>query len=177
MPTIRTKIRQLPFFGLLALLTLLEISGCSKNIPVNHSATSSDTDGMKSNIVLQYNSANEEVFAEYDTPPTFPGSPLALRDYIYDNLAYPQDAFDNKIEGRVVLRFRVDKTGKVDSVSVIKSLEPTLDAEALRVLKSLPNFQPAMIIDPTDNQWIPIDQWMSIPITFKISDYLERKKK
>lgn len=91
--------------------------------------------------------------------------------YIYDNLRYPKEAYDENIQGRVVVQYLVDKTGNIDSVRIVKSKDPYLDAEAVRIVTSFPKFTPGKF-DLT-----PIDQWMTLPIMFKKTDYDDRKNK
>lgn len=94
--------------------------------------------------------------------PEFPGGEEALLAYIAKNIEYPQLAIDNDVEGTVYLRFVVTKTGKVTEVQVTKSIDPLLDAEAKRVVKSLPDFKPGM------QGGRPVSVWHNIPIVFKI---------
>lgn len=77
--------------------------------------------------------------------PVFPGGELALRKYIADNIRYPDDPNCDceDIEGVVYVDFVVDTLGSVTDVRVIRGLHPALDAEAVRVVKTLPNFEPA----------------------------------
>ena len=72
-------------------------------------------------------------------------------------------AIENNVQGRVVVKFVVDNTGKVGRAIVIRGKDPDLDKEALRVVKSLPAFTPGMI----NNQ--PVSVWYTIPIQFRLS--------
>ncbi len=118
--------------------------------------------------VLNY---NDKLFATDDSSPQFPGGQTAMLDYIYDNLRYPKEAYDREIQGRVYVKFLVDKTGDIDSVQILRSKDPFLDAEALRIVSTFPKFTPGKM----DGN--PIDQWMALPIMFKMSDYDERLNK
>ena len=69
--------------------------------------------------------------------PTFPGGVTELMKFISDNLNYPVIAQEYGIQGRVILRFVVSKTGAIDNVTVLRSLDPTCDKEAIRVVKSM----------------------------------------
>jgi protein TonB len=82
------------------------------------------------------------VYAE--TMPEFPGGEKSLLKYIAENTKYPQLAIDNDVQGTVSIRFVVSKTGKVTNVEIFKGIDPLLDQEALRVVKSLPDFKPGM---------------------------------
>lgn len=116
-------------------------------------------------------SNGSEVYAEHETPPQFPGGAPAMLSYIYDNLNYPQSAYDKNIQGRVVLRFLVRKNGEIDSVKILKGLEPSLDAEAIRLVSNFPQFEPATL------DLVPIDWYMALPIKFNKADYDERYRK
>ena len=72
----------------------------------------------------------------------FPGGDSALLAYIASNTKYPELAKTNKIQGRVIARFCVNKEGGVDRVSILRGVDPELDTEAIRVVSSLPAFKP-----------------------------------
>ena len=105
---------------------------------------------------------NEALFIEYETMPVFPGGDTALLDFVYKNLKYPESAIKNKIQGKVILRFVITKTGEIDKVEIIRSLQPDCDKEAIRVVKMLPKFVPA-----TDHGK-PESRWYVLPVIFKL---------
>ena len=74
--------------------------------------------------------------------PQFPGGPAELLKYIAKNLKYPVIAQENGIQGKVILRFVVNAQGHVENVKVLRSLDPYCDKEAIRVVKSLPQWIP-----------------------------------
>ena len=74
--------------------------------------------------------------------PEFPGGEAEMMKFLYQNFKYPPMAAKNKVQGRVVVQFTVDKTGQVGDVEVVRSVDPELDAEAVRVTKLLPKFIP-----------------------------------
>ena len=74
--------------------------------------------------------------------PTYPDGDAALMAFISKNLKYPEEAIRKKIEGKVILGFVIDSTGVVKDVSVLRSLEPACDKEAIRVVKLLPRWIP-----------------------------------
>lgn len=73
----------------------------------------------------------------------FPDGMEALVEYLSNNIRYPEDAYKAKKEGRVVVRFTVNKDGSVSDPEIIKGVYPSLDAEAVRVVKSMPAWTPA----------------------------------
>jgi len=100
-------------------------------------------------------------YINIDQMPIFPGGEQKLLDYIYKNLKYPESAIKNNIQGKVIVRFLVTKTGKIDSVWVIRSLYPVCDKEAVRVIRSFPKFKPGK------QEGKIISVWYTIPIVFK----------
>ncbi|HUX95244.1 MAG TPA: energy transducer TonB [Bacteroidales bacterium] len=92
--------------------------------------------------------------------PTLPGNEEALFDYIGRNLIYPVSAKDSGIQGRVVVKFIVNKKGDVINHEVIKSVHPDLDAEALRVVKTITHFEPGY----SDSKAVTV--WYEVPISF-----------
>ncbi|MCH5347355.1 MAG: energy transducer TonB [Muribaculaceae bacterium] len=98
-----------------------------------------------------------------DQMPTFPGGDSALMEYISKNIKYPANAAKNGIEGRVVVQFVVTKTGSIGEVKVVRPKSPDLDKEAVRVVKTLPKFNPAYSIDGE-----PVAVWYTLPIKFSL---------
>ena len=95
--------------------------------------------------------------------PEFPGGDAALMKYLRSHINYPPMAFENDIEGKVIVKFLVDKTtGKVGEVKVVRSVDKYLDKEAIRVVKSLPIFTPGR------HKGKPVDVWYVLPVTFKM---------
>ena len=86
--------------------------------------------------------AKEDAFDVVEEMPEFPGGPKALMDYLMENVKYPKTAFDADIQGRVIAQFVVDKEGTVRDAHVVKSVDPALDAEALRVINNMPKWRP-----------------------------------
>jgi TonB family protein len=84
----------------------------------------------------------KEVFVVVEQMPEFPGGLAALKEFVRVNLQYPQAALEKGIEGRVYVNFMVAKTGAVSDVKVAKSIDPLLDKEAARIVKSMPTWNP-----------------------------------
>lgn len=74
--------------------------------------------------------------------PVFPGGVEGLASFLSTNIVYPQDAIKNKISGTVLIQFILSTTGKVEDVTVLKSLYPSCDAEAVRVVRLMPDWTP-----------------------------------
>ena len=103
-----------------------------------------------------------EVFISVEQMPQFPGGEAALLKYLSSHINYPPMAAESNIQGRVVVQFVVDKTGKVGEVTVIRSVDKELDREAVRVCKSLPKFVPGR------QNGQPVSVWYTLPVTFKL---------
>ena len=83
-----------------------------------------------------------KVFDVVEQMPSFPGGQQALMDYLSNNVKYPVVAQENGVQGRVVVSFVVEKDGSITDVKVVKSVDPSLDKEAARVVKSMPRWIP-----------------------------------
>lgn len=102
----------------------------------------------------------EEPYDMVEQMPQFPGGPAELLKYIAKNLKYPIIAQENGIQGKVILRFVVNAKGYVEDIKVLRSLDPYCDKEAVRVVKSLP-------------QWIPGKQnGRNVPVYYNVPSFL-----
>jgi len=104
-----------------------------------------------------------QVFFIVEDMPEFPGGDLALRKFIAQNIQYPEICKENGISGRVFVKFVVDEKGGVRDVKVIRGVDPALDAEAVRVVKGLPKYNPGK------QRGKPVRVSFTIPITFKLN--------
>lgn len=82
---------------------------------------------------------------DVDQKPSFPGGTNAFNTFIVSNLKYPVVAQENGIQGRVVVKFIVEKDGSISNVEVDRSVYPSLDNEAMRVIKNMPKWIPGQI--------------------------------
>lgn len=104
--------------------------------------------------------SEDEIFKSVEQMPQFPGGEAALKEYIDSHIQWPPMA--GCAQGRVIVRFVVDKTGKVGEVKVVRSVEENLDKEAVRLCKSLPDFTPGR----QNGQAVSV--WYTLPVTFKL---------
>jgi len=102
-------------------------------------------------------------FVQVDEMPVFPGGDIAILKYICDNSRYPEEAKKNKITGKVIVRFIVEKDCSVSEVTILQSVNPELDAEAVRVVKTLPKFE-----KPAKNGGVAVRVFYMLPITFDL---------
>lgn len=116
-------------------------------------------------VIAQPEPPKEEetkVFEVVEQMPSFPGGAGALMQYLGSNIKYPVVAEENGVQGRVVCTFVVEKDGSITDVRVVKSVDPSLDKEAVRVVKGMP-------------RWIPGKQngaavrvKYTVPVTFRL---------
>lgn len=118
-------------------------------------------DFQEEEIVEEYKPP-EEVFIIVEEMPQFPGGTDALFKYIYDHIEYPQIALENEIEGNVYVKFCVTYEGKVEQISVIRGVHPSLDAEAIRLISILPTWQPGR------QSGKPVNVWYQFRIQFQL---------
>ena len=104
----------------------------------------------------------EKVFTEVEQMPQFPGGEAALMKFLQSHINYPPMASENGVQGRVVVQFVVDKTGKVGEVKIVRSVDKDLDKEAARVCASLPKFTPGR----QNGQAVSV--WYTLPVSFKL---------
>ena len=90
-------------------------------------------------------------FSEIDENPEFPGGSANMRSWMSSNLHYPAPAAERGIQGTVKVQFTVSRTGAISNVKVIQSVDTYLDAEAVRLVKSMPNWTPGKLNGQTVN--------------------------
>ena len=94
-------------------------------------------------VAFEDEEAEEVPFFIVEEKPRFlGGSEDNFRKWIYDHLHYPEIAAENGISGRVILQFTIDTDGKIKNIRVVRGVDPSLDKEALRVVKSAPKWTP-----------------------------------
>ena len=120
----------------------------AKTTPVAHETASDDNDNNTYTIV--------------EEQPQFPGGNAALAKFLNENVKYPASAVEAKQQGRVILTFTVSKDGSISDVKVIRCVSPDLDAEALRVVGSMPKWTPGKV------KGEPVNVRYVIPITFSL---------
>lgn len=111
-----------------------------------------------------------EIFADPEQMPMFPGGETALLKYLQENIKYPPKAIKDSIQGRVVVQFLIDPSGCVGEVNVVRSVSEDLDAEAVRVVKTLPKFIPGRMYGKA------VSSLYTLPVTFKLQDKREPAK-
>jgi len=125
----------------------------------NDEVNGKDIADVKENVTQV---AVEKIWDVIEQMPQFPGGESELLAYIGKNLKYPMIAVENGISGRVTVRFVVSKTGDVDKVEVVRSLDPACDKEAMRVVRSLPRWIPGK------QNGVNVSVYYTLPVTFKL---------
>lgn len=105
--------------------------------------------------------------AMVDVRPTFPGGDKKLLEWISQHVQYPQNAYDTRIQGRVIVQFLVREDGSVGDAKIVRSVFTALDEEALRVVTTLPKFHPAILDGKA------VEYWFTIPVVFRLEDDLK----
>lgn len=103
-----------------------------------------------------------DVFDVVEGMPQFPGGAAALMQYLSQNIRYPKEAMEAKTQGRVIVQFVVEKDGSISGAHVVKSVNPQLDAEALRVVNAMPNWTPGT----QNGQTVRVKY--AVPISFRL---------
>ena len=105
---------------------------------------------------------SKKVYESVEQMPEFPGGVEGLMRYLQQNVQYPPTAIKNNVQGRVIVQFIIDETGQVGDVEVVRSVSEEVDAEAVRVIKSMPKFEPGR------QNGEPVAVWYTLPIAFKM---------
>lgn len=103
-----------------------------------------------------------KVFDVVEQQPSFPGGPAALNSWLRENIKYPVVAAENGVEGRVTVQFVVERDGSVSGAHVVKSVDPSLDKEALRVVSRMPKWIPGK----QNGQSVRVKFF--VPVTFRL---------
>lgn len=113
---------------------------------------------------------DDRVFVEYEEYASFPGGDKACMAWLKERVKYPKDCLKERIEGRVIVSFIVEKDGSIDSIKVFRSPHSSLSEEAIRVIKEMPRWKPAR----EGNKCIK-SRFM-LPINFKIPQLMAKQE-
>lgn len=149
---------------------IFKISGSKKNF----SEGEKDKDVMvavgygtpkKEGITLKEGGVEPSVdhpFITVEDMPVFPGGESAMQKFVADNLKYPESAQKAGVQGRVTVRFIVGKTGDISDVRVIRGIDPECDAEAVRMIQSMPKWTPGK------QNGIAVPVYFTLPIVYRL---------
>lgn len=125
------------------------------------SCKNSNNTSEAQNLETKDKQAQEEIIV--DKMPEFKGGQEAMMKFVVENVKYPEEAKKNGVQGKVFISFTVTKTGKLENIKVLKNLNDLLDAEALRVVSSMPDWVPGV------SKGSAVDVEITLPIMFKLS--------
>lgn len=106
---------------------------------------------------------DDNIYDKVELMPLFPGGDQALFSYLAANLRYPAVAEENGVQGRVILSFIVETDGSLSGITVIKSVDPSLDKEAVRLVRNMPQWMPGKQNGKT------VRVKYTIPVTFRLN--------
>lgn len=125
------------------------------------------SDSLKYDELVNWNPNEESVYNEVneidkvDEKPSFPGGESAMKSYLNSNVKYPAVAQENGVQGRVIVQFIIEKDGSISDVKISRSVYPSLDCEALRVVKAMPKWNPGKL------NGIPARVKYEVPVVFR----------
>ena len=122
-----------------------------------------DTESDEEEMIEIEEEDDDEYFMVVENMPEFPGGDIGLMKYIQKNVRYPAIAKEYNITGKVYVSFIVDKQGTVTNVKIVRGVDKNLDAEAVRVVKSLPKYKPGK------QRGKPVRVMFTIPINFTLN--------
>ncbi len=105
----------------------------------------------------------EDIFITCEIPPSFPGGTAELYKFIGNNVVYPEAAKSNGVTGKVIVRFVVNQKGAIENAYVLRGIDPLLDREAIRVVQSIPKWNPGT------QRGKPVKVWFTVPINFQLN--------
>ena len=139
---------------ILLMMTVGDIA-CAQNVPLII-----DPDKVDEYLAERKDTIN--VYDCVEQMPFFPGGSQKLKEFIEENLRYPKELEETCVQGRVIVRFIVERNGKLSNVKVVKSVHPALDKEAIRIVKLMPRWIPGR------QNGITVRVKFYIPIIFRL---------
>jgi protein TonB len=106
--------------------------------------------------------SNQSVYDQVEQMPEFPGGMPAMIEFLQTNLKYPKDAIKQQVGGRVMVMFVVETDGTLSNVRVAKKVFPSLDSEAVRVVKTMPKWKPGK------EKGRPVRVNFTLPVVFSL---------
>ena len=114
------------------------------------------------NVVVAEPEKEEEIFQVVENMPEFPGGMAELMKYLQKNIKYPTISQENGVQGRVIVQFVVNRDGSIVDPVVLRSVDPYLDKEALRVVKAMPKWKPG------EQRGKPVRVKFTLPVQFRL---------
>lgn len=145
------------FVMMIVVLLMMTVGNiaCAQNVPLII-----DPDKVDEYLAERKDTIN--VYDCVEQMPSFPGGSQKLKEFIEENLRYPKELEETCVQGRVIVRFIVERNGKLSNVKVVKSVHPALDKEALRIVELMPRWIPGR------QNGITVRVKFYIPIIFRL---------
>lgn len=119
---------------------------------------------QQNRVIVEAEPEEEKPFEVVEQNPEFPGGISELNKFLSDNIRYPVIAQENGIQGRVIIRFVVSRTGEISDVEVLRGVDPSLDREAVRVVQSMPKWIPGR----QRGRAVPV--YFTLPVHFRLQN-------
>lgn len=147
--------------------TLRELATDKTPLKVQIKVPSDGKGNLDEMIAVGYKSETQgeeqgEVFQVVEEQPIYPGGMDELMKFMQTNIRYPKEAQERGLQGRVIVQFVVNKDGSICDEQVVKSVDPQLDAEAIRIIRSMPNWTPGK------QRGEPVRVRFTLPVTFRL---------
>ena len=155
-------------FFALSLMASVVVNAQSKDNPVVVISSESAEHDYGDRVVIYHEQKEVSTEKEFvfcsERQPEFPGGMAELIKYLKKNLRYPQICKEQGVQGRVIVQFVVNPDSTLSDFNVIKSVNPHLDKEALRVVSSMPKWKPG------EQRGKPVSMRMTLPVTFRLPE-------
>ena len=143
--------------GIISSILLIQLNG---NAQVEQSVSTEDS--VVNTIKVQSKEDANLVFDFVDKMPEFPGGQVEMIKFLSKNINYPTVALEQGVQGSIYVQFVIWKDGSVREVKVLRGVGSSLDNEAIRVIKMMPNWEPGT------QRGIPVNTRYTLPIKFKL---------
>lgn len=160
--------------GLNVQYSAYEIAPFSAGLPKAVIPLDKELAGMLSPAVLSYFPTDQvekackaeegRIYAAVEQAPQFPGGQGALSAWLAKNLSYPEAAIERGAQGRVVVKFVVEKDGSITNPAIERGVDAALDAEAIRLVEKMPKWTPGK------NNGVPVRSWFTLPVGFRMTN-------
>ena len=142
----------------IAVTSLPSVAGVLESLVGTSLSTPSSTEAEDNRNAPE----EREVFTAVDTEPEFPDGMQGLMMFLMNNMRYPEDAEKAHEQGRVIVKFIVEKDGSTGNFEVVKGVSESLDKEAVRVLKNMPKWTPGSVNGK------PVACYFTLPVSFRL---------
>jgi len=143
-------------------LTIVEDNVETEEINITSEETNKEVEFQAPIEIAKEEEEEDVVFVIVEDKPQFPGGDQAMMKWLAENIKYPVIAQENGMQGRVICQFVVNKDGSIVDIDVVRSVDPSLDKEAIRVIKSMPKWKPGK------QRGKPVRVKFTLPVVFRL---------